>query len=89
VEVDVKDRIDRFSDLAVPVGGLTVNFDPAFMDIPTLAITTENSVATSKEITNKSRTAFTVKLFNESGAAVAGQIDVLALGYGRERQASI
>jgi hypothetical protein len=89
VEVDVKDRIDRFSDLAVPVGGLTVNFDPAFMDIPTLAITIENSTATSKEITNKSRTAFTVKLFNESGAAVAGQIDVLALGYGRERQASI
>jgi hypothetical protein len=89
IEVDVKDRIDRFSDLSVPVGGLTVNFDPAFMDIPTLAITTENSVATSKEITNKSRTAFTVKLFNESGAAVAGQIDVLALGYGRERQASI
>jgi hypothetical protein len=89
IEVDVKDRIDRFSDLLVPVGGLTINFDPAFMETPTLAVTTENSTATSKEIINKSRTAFTIKLFDEAGANVAGQIDVLALGYGRERQASI
>lgn len=85
IEVDVKDRIDRFSDLAVPSTGLTVNFDPAFMEPPTLAVTTENTTASRHAITAKSRTSFTVQLFNASGVAVAGQVDVLALGYGRER----
>lgn len=85
IEIDVKDRIDRFSDLTVPSAGLTVNFDPAFMEPPTLAVTTENTTASRHAITAKSRTSFTVQLFNASGVAVAGQVDVLALGYGRER----
>jgi hypothetical protein len=89
VEIDVRDRIDRYSDLVVPKSGLTVNFVPAFMETPTLAITTENSKATSKKVFNKSRTAFTVQLFDEFGVAVDGQVDVLAMGYGREQQTSI
>jgi hypothetical protein len=89
IEIDVRDRIDRFNDLAVMAGGITVNFDPAFMEPPTLAITTENSQAVRYEITNKSRTAFDIDLFDQEGNPVAGQIDVLALGYGREKSARI
>ena len=89
IEIDVRDRIDRFNDLVVTTTGLTVNFDPAFMEPPTLAITTENSQAVRYEISNKSRTAFDIDLFDESGNPVAGQIDVLALGYGREKPTSI
>lgn len=89
IEIDVRDRIDRFNDLIVSSTGLTVNFDPAFMEPPTLAITTENSQAVRYEITNKSRIGFDIDLFDETGKAVAGQIDVLALGYGREKPTSI
>jgi hypothetical protein len=89
IEIDVRDRIDRFNDLMVPTTGLTVQFDPAFMEPPTLAITTENSQAVRYEISNKSRTAFDIDLFDENGKPTAGQIDVLALGYGRERPTKI
>lgn len=89
VEIDVRDRIDRFSDLAVPSTGLSINFNPAFMEPPTLAVTSENSNAVTHTISNKTRIGFTVQLFDESLLPVAGQIDVLALGYGRERPTSI
>ena len=89
IEIDVRDRIDSFSDLPVPQAGLTVNFDPAFMEPPTLAITTENSQATRYDVSNKTRTSFDVNLFDENGNAVSGQIDVLALGYGREKPTRI
>jgi predicted phage tail protein len=85
IEIDVRDRIDRYSDLPVSATGLNVNFDPAFMEPPTLAVTTENSTAVTHTISNKTRIGFTVQLFDESGSAVAGQVDVLALGYGREK----
>jgi predicted phage tail protein len=89
IEIDVRDRIDRFNNLIVPPIGITVNFDPAFMEPPTLAITTENSQAVRYEVTNKSRIGFDIDLFDEAGNAVAGQIDVLALGYGREKPTRI
>jgi predicted phage tail protein len=89
IEIDVRDRIDSFSDLPVPQSGLTVNFDPAFMEPPTLAITTENSLATRYDVSNKTRTSFDINLFDENGNAVSGQIDVLALGYGREKPTRI
>jgi hypothetical protein len=89
IEIDVRDRIDRFNDLTVTTTGLTVNFDPAFMEPPTLAITTENSQAVRYEISNKSRTAFDIDLFDEMNNPVSGQIDVLALGYGREKASKI
>jgi hypothetical protein len=89
VEIDVRDRIDRFSNLPVPANGLDIDFNPAFMEPPTLAVTTENSTAVTHTISNKTRIGFTVQLFDESLLPVAGQIDVLALGYGRERPTSI
>jgi predicted phage tail protein len=89
IEIDVRDRIDRFNDLTVTTTGLTVQFDPAFMEPPTLAITTENSQAVRYEISNKTRTSFDIDLFDELGKPVSGQIDVLALGYGREKPTRI
>jgi predicted phage tail protein len=89
IEIDVRDRIDRFSDLPVPVEGLDVEFDPPFMEPPTLAVTTENSTAVTHTITNKTRFGFNVQLFDELKKPVVGQVDVLALGYGRQRPAKI
>jgi hypothetical protein len=89
IEIDVRDRIDRYNDVLVSVSGETINFDPAFMEPPTLAITTENSQAVRYEISNKTRTSFDVDLFDEFGNPVSGQIDVLALGYGREKPTRI
>jgi hypothetical protein len=89
VEIDARDRIDRYKDVIVPTSGLTFNFDPSFMEPPTLAITTENSSAVRYAIADRNRTNFNITLFDANDNKVAGQIDILALGYGREKTTSI
>lgn len=89
VQIDVRDRIDRFHDVYVPSSGIDFTYTPAFMDTPTLAVTTENTTAIRHVIRNKSRIGFNLQLFDESSKPVDGQVDVLVLGYGRERPSSI
>jgi predicted phage tail protein len=89
IEIDARDRVDRYNDISVSANGITLNFDPAFMEPPTLSITTENSSAVRYTVSNKTRTSVDIELFDENNVEVAGQIDVLALGYGREKLTSI
>jgi hypothetical protein len=89
VEVDAVDRIWRKNDIAVPIGGTRVIYDPPFIAKPTIAISLENTTAVQYEIATSDRTGFNIKLFDPSKVEVIGQIDVSALGMGREKTTSI
>lgn len=89
-EIDMTDRTWRVSNLSVPPSGLTVNFDPAFGAPPVIAVTIEGSTtAISYKATNLTRTAVTITLYNAAGTAVSGQIDLAALGYGKQRSSGL
>lgn len=88
VSLDMPDRVWRKQNISVPAtsGGVTINFDPAFAVPPVLAITIEGATsAVSYDATNISRSSVKLKLLDKNGTSVGGQVDIAALGYGRER----
>lgn len=90
IEIDAVDRVWKAFDLSVPSTGLRVTFDQAFIRTPVLAITIENSTtAVRYEATNRDRFGFDILLRNNAGTAVSGQIDVAALGMGKEQTTSL
>lgn len=92
VEIDMPDRITSISDLQIPAGGVQVNFVPAFAAPPkAVAVSIDgNSDPVVTKVTGKTRDGVRIELINTStGLSAAGQVDILAKGYGRERTASI
>lgn len=85
IVLDMPDRTWKANNVPVVAGGTTINFDPAFNSKPILAVTIQGTTAVSYQVTALTRTAVTLKLLNSAGVAVAGTIDIAALGYGRER----
>lgn len=84
--IDMPDRQWRKNNLVVPASGLTVNFDPSFAAKPVIAVTIEGATTAVKyETTSVDRLGVTLKLLDPAGTAVAGSIDIAALGYGRQR----
>lgn len=87
-EIDAMDRIWYLDDVKVPVGGLDVNFDPAFMfDSVAIAVTIDgNDQPVVAYIDNKTRLGFKVELVNtQTFDSVAGRVDIMARGQGKER----
>ena len=90
IHVDMPDRIWSKHDIDIPVAGLTINFDPAFRAVPTLAVTIDGNVDyLVPEISNKTARAFDLVLKTTAGVAKTGKVDVMAKGYGRLRAAPI
>lgn len=90
VAIDMPDRVWRLNNQPVPTAGLDVTFDPAFREKPVIAITIEGATtAVSYSITNHTRLGFSIDLLNASGSQVSGQIDIAALGFGRERSSVV
>lgn len=90
IEIDAVDRVWKAYDLVVPSTGLRVTFTQPFLRTPVLAITIENSTTAIRyEATNRDRFGFDILLRNSAGTAVAGQIDVAALGMGKEQTTSL
>lgn len=84
VTVDMPDRVAGEYNLNCPVGGIRINFSPAFMARPALSVDAQGlSVGDRKEVTLVDDTGFTVQFFNSSGTSVARTFDYLAKGYGR------
>lgn len=83
ITVDMEDRVDGGNDLACPTGGMTVTYSPAFIGVPSLAISAQG-MATGDyyTLTAKSAGGFTIRFFNASGSAVARTFDWVAKGYG-------
>lgn len=83
-DIDVRERRWFVNDVAVPAGGKHFDFVPPFQRIPTIAVSTNGGVATRYEITDKTRNGFTLELF-EGATAVDGNVDVSAIGWGKEK----
>jgi hypothetical protein len=84
VEIDMTDRVDGVYDVACPVGGMRVIYEPAFKERPAIAITSDSvSVGDGHVITNSDRNGFDIEFLN-GGASVARQFDWLAKGYGAQ-----
>ena len=84
VTIDMPDRIEKAEDVAVPAGGLTVTFNPAFRVAPAVAITGQDLATGDRwAVTAKSRTGFTLQFFNSAGTPKAATADWIAKGHGR------
>ena len=86
ITVDMPDRIERGDDLAVPITGATITFDPSFKASPAIAITIQDGAADDKiEFVSKSASGFTFKVYNDTLAGyVSRTYDYIASGYGRQ-----
>jgi hypothetical protein len=86
VEVDVLERVVSFPDVQVTAAGTNITFDPAFRDIPSVAVTIDGSPVNLRAlVTNKTVGGMTVQLINDAGVPQTGQVDVLVGGWGRRR----
>lgn len=85
IVVDMPDRVAGENDLTCPVGGIYVNYSPAFIVRPALSVDAQAlSVGDRKEITLADNSGFKVEFFNSSGESVSRTFDYLAKGYGRK-----
>lgn len=83
VTVDMEDRLESGNDVSCPSGGLTVTYDPAFIGVPSVAISAQGMVTGDYyTLTAKSATGFTIQFFNAAGTGVARTFDWVAKGYG-------
>ena len=81
LQMDVKDLIDRGTDVSIAAAGTTITFTKNFSQTPSIGITTNNNPYIPY-ITAKSKTSFTVKLRDpSSGLDVAGSINWIAKGF--------
>ncbi|MBO9552238.1 phage tail protein [Pseudomonas sp.] len=87
VTIDMPDRVAGGQDLMCPAGGIRVNFDPAFMVRPSLAVDAQGlEVGDRKSVTSIDARGFNLEFFNSAGSSVARSFDYLAKGYGRRIQ---
>lgn len=83
IKIDVPDRVLHFADQAVPSGGLTLSFSPAFVGLETVQVTLQGAtVGDTYTVTGKSVSGVTINVFSAAGAAKAGNVDVDVFGYG-------
>ena len=91
IEIDMTDRVDYYGDVVIPAAGKTVNFDPAFRNVPAVAVTIDgNNDPVVVYMTSKTQSSVNIQLFNTiTHTQVAGQVDIQAQGYGRRGIASL
>jgi len=91
IEVDMPDRIDSYGDVYVPTGGVDFEFPVAFRSLEAVAITIDgNASPVVANVSNKTNEGFRLTLTNTlTQALTAGQVDIMAQGYGRKGLTSI
>lgn len=84
VQVDLPDRVEGESDIAVAAAGTRISFATPFRVTPAIAVTGQ-SLATGDywQITNQDPYGFDLRFFTSAGAGVARTADWIAKGYGR------
>ena len=84
-KIDVPDRVLHFEDIAVPLAGVDLSFNPPFIGVKTVQVTLQSAVSSDTfTVTNKSDSGVTIKCFNSAGVAKAGLVDVDVFGYGEK-----
>lgn len=91
IEVDMPDRIDTYGDVQVSAAGLDFVYPVAFRKVEAIAVTIDgNPDPVVAVVTNKTAEGFHLVLRNTiTSALTAGQVDIMAEGYGRKRLTSI
>lgn len=79
--VDVEVRYERGQGVAVSVSGASVTFSKSFFEVPNITPSIVSAGALIYEISAKSESGFTIKLYDSTGAATSGVIDWQAFGY--------
>lgn len=83
--LDMPDRVDGIEDVPCPAAGMRISYDPAFRNVPSVVVTPRDAPSGARvEISNKSRTGFDIRFYNNAGSAMAQRFDWVARGYGRE-----
>jgi hypothetical protein len=81
--IDVPDRVIRFSDVSVPPGGATIPFSPPFVGVSTIQVTLQSAaIGDTFRLVGKSASGVTVEVYDSTGTAKAGLVDLDAYGYG-------
>ena len=90
IKSDMPDRVEAYSDLVAPTGGLEVIYSPAFKNNPSVAISLENGQSGDRwEYVYRDATGFKVVFYNNLNNAVSRQFDAQVRGYGRKATATI
>jgi hypothetical protein len=84
VTVDMPDRVFAEDDIDSGAGSKVVTFSPAFKETPAIGIAATMQTGDFYEITNKTRSGFTITFKNSGGTAVDRTFDYVAKGFGRE-----
>lgn len=85
VHVDVPDRVEHFKNVAVSIAGATISFTPEFVGVNTVQATLQSALSGDRyTVTGKSTTGVTVNIYDSTGAAKAGTVDVDVFGYGTQ-----
>lgn len=84
IVVDMPDRVSDGKDISCPAIGMRVNFSPAFMARPALAVDAQGlQTGDYKLLTSIDDEGFNVQFFNSAGTGIVRTFDYLAKGYGR------
>lgn len=83
VTIDVPDRVLHFEDQATVAGGTTLTFSPAFVNVQTVTGTIQGgAVGDTFRVTGKTNSQATITVYDSTGAAKAGVVDIDVFGYG-------
>jgi len=83
VSVDMPDRIIAGNDIAIPVGGMTISFLPAYRHLQGVSIAAQGmQTGDTYDITGKGEAGFHMEFKNAGGASVSRTFDYVAKGYG-------
>jgi hypothetical protein len=82
VTLDVADREEKEEDYSLSAAGETFTFSKAFFVDPNIGVSVQN-MATGDyyAITTKTKTAFTLRVYNSVGTGIARTVDWIAKGY--------
>jgi hypothetical protein len=83
ITIDMPDRVERFEDQVVPVGGFLFVIDPEFKQMLDVQVTGQNlQQGDYWTVTFKSQTGGKVTFYNSAGSSVQRTADVQFSGYG-------
>ena len=79
------DRYESNEDVDCPSGGVTITYESAFKNNPSVNITLQNGSVDDKiEFISKTSTGFQMKVYNATaGTYVDRSFDYISAGYGR------
>lgn len=80
VNVDVAEQSESGSGVTIPASGLSITFNNAFHNAPSIQITVAGGAALIATYTGASGTGFTAHVYNTSGTEVGGTINWTATG---------